>query len=203
MDRLRPSYLTRDQLRSFLGDRSDLVRAFETFVDALANDMPDELADLQISAATTAALLTALTQATDNDRRDSEAARVLALSAQVDQLREQLGSGGSDSTLTDLAAQFAQLREQVAYMGLRRKPAVAGSITIGAGVASNTFTITPGVASVDLCDLVNLGATATAAAGTTDAAVALDLTNTTTITARRIGTAGTVVVYFRLTEFAQ
>ena len=194
MDRLRPAHLTRQQLLAFLGDRSDLVRAFEVFVKAISTDMPDELGALQTAADTTAAMLAAISQAADTDRRDAEAARLLALSAQVEQIREQLASAGADATLLDLTAQVAQLREQVAYMGLRRKPVVAGSIVIGAGVASNTFAISPAVASVGMCDLVNLGTTATAAAGIADAAVALELTNTTTITARRIGTAGTVTV---------
>lgn len=126
---------------------------------------------------------------------DLDAAR---LADQVAQLREQI----AELSKPDIEGQLAQLREQVAYMGLRRKRTVQSTIALGAGIASATYTISPALASVDLADLAFLGATATAGTAT-DAQVSLELTNTTTVTARRIGTTGTATAYFRITEYTQ
>jgi hypothetical protein len=104
---------------------------------------------------------------------------------------------------TDIEGQLAQLREQVAYMGLRRKRTVSSSIALGVGTASATYSISPALASLDLADLSFLGATATAGAGTSDAAVSVELTDASTITARRIGVVGTATAYFMLTEYTQ
>jgi len=101
----------------------------------------------------------------------------------------------------DIEGQIAQLREQVAYMGLRRKRVVASSIVLGVGVASATYTISPAVASRDSCDLRFLGSTL--GVGVADHSVAIELTNTTTVTAMRIATIGILTAYFELTEFTQ
>ena len=121
------------------------------------------------------------------------------LANQIAQLREQLATQG------DIETQLAQLREQVAYMGsIRRKRVLQDKVTIGVGVNSVNYTISPAVASVDLCDLVITGTNCSAAASaSTDFSASLELISTTTITATRTGSTGSVTVYFRLTEFTQ
>lgn len=69
-----------------------------------------------------------------------------------------------------------------------------GSITIGAGATSNTATIT----SVDTAKsaLIFLGSTTTIATLTSSIPANVELTNSTTVTAARAGSTGTVVVNF-------
>jgi hypothetical protein len=121
------------------------------------------------------------------------------IDCQLSGLREQL----AELLKTDIEGQLAQLREQVAYgmAGLKRKRVVAGSIVMNSA-ASGTFTISPAVSSLDLCDLRFLGFTSTTS-GSADLQTAIELTNTTTITARRVSSSGTVTAYFQLTEYTQ
>jgi hypothetical protein len=136
------------------------------------------------------------------------AADVVALAGDVDALRladalSELREQVAELSKTDIETQIAQLREQVAYMGgMKRKRVISGSIAITAGNTSNTFAIAPAVASLDLCDLRFLGATA-AGGGITDSQVSVELTNTTTVTARRIGSTGSATAYFQITEYTQ
>lgn len=75
-----------------------------------------------------------------------------------------------------------------------------GSIAISNGASSNTATITAVTTAKTQLTLLGAryGGTVTAF---TDAGVALTLTNSTTITAERNGTTGTITVRFCATEF--
>ena len=75
-----------------------------------------------------------------------------------------------------------------------------GSIAIANGASSNTATITAVTTAKTQLALLGAryGGTVTAF---TDAGVALTLTNSTTITAERNGTTGTITVRFCATEF--
>lgn len=104
----------------------------------------------------------------------------------------------------DIEGQIAQIREQVAYMGgMKRKRVIASSITISPGSGLNTYTISPAVSSLDLCDLRFLGAVVTPGGAISDAQVSIELTNTSTVTAQRSGTSGTAKVNFQITEYTQ
>lgn len=146
---------------------------------------------MQVPAQSTA-VLDVLSTEVDAGRLSTEVAELRALV-------EELSRG-------DIEGQFAQLREQFAYMGaaMRRKRTVQKSIVLGTGVSSATYTISPALSSVDLADLVFLGATASTGGTAGDSTqVAIELTDATTVTARRNSTNGTMTAYFRLTEYTQ
>lgn len=50
MDKINPRRLTREQLKLFLGDNPDLIRAFERYIEALTTIAPDEINDVQVLA---------------------------------------------------------------------------------------------------------------------------------------------------------
>jgi hypothetical protein len=200
MDRLTPAYLTRQQLLAFLGNDPQLIRAFETFVEALTTTVPDELADLQLAVATITALQETLANQAEQDRRDTEAARMLALSAQVDQLREHVAALSQSLDVHTVEGQLAQLREQIAAFSMKPKQVRYGSITLSAGT-SGTFTFSPAASA--LSELVPLGVNVPDPATPYAAAqVALEISGST-VTARRGTTGGgyTVTVNFQLTEY--
>lgn len=142
-----------------------------------------------------------------NPAQSSAALDVLSVDVEAERLSTEIAELRalvSELSKTDLETQIAQLREQVAYMGgMKRKRVVAGSIALASTETVKTFTISPAVASLDLCDLRFLGSTTTAASVLADAHVGIELTNTTTITARRGSLNSTATVYFQLTEYTQ
>jgi len=145
---------------------------------------------MQTPDAPTGADVDAIAKGLESEQLASEVAELRALVAELSK--------------TDIETQIAQLREQVAYMGgMKRKRVVAGSIALASTETVKTFTISPAVASLDLCDLRFLGSTTTAASVLADAHVGIELTNTTTITARRGSLNSTATVYFQLTEYTQ
>lgn len=136
------------------------------------------------------------------------AADVAALAGDVDALRladalSELREQVAELSKTDIESQIAQLREQVAYMGMRRKRVISGSIAITPGNSTATFTISPALSSLDMADLRFLGFTHSSDANGSTAQTAIELTNTTTVTARRTTTGNTSTVYFQITEYTQ
>ena len=199
MDRLKPRYLTRDQLRGFLGQNPEMIRAFETFVEAISILVPDELNDLQLNVASVAALQSALATSAEEDRRDTESARMLALSAQIDQLREQI-TPPDESALVDLQGQIAQLREQIAALPMKPKRIVPGSILMTTSV-SGTFTVSPPITG--LAKLNYLGCTTTdTGANLGSSMVAISLSGSVVTATRSYNGGGiSVTVNFEVEEF--
>lgn len=196
MDKLQPRFLTRQQLAGFLGNNQELIKAFETFVDALSTAIPDELSDLQLQSATVTAMQEAMSSQAEQDRRDAEAVRLIALSAQVEQLREQLAAM-SDHVDPTLAAAVAVLREEMSSMSIKPKRVQGGSIMLS-GTTFGTFTFVPAITG--LAELRHLG-TQTNAANFSQASVAISLSGST-VTATRLIAGGTdVTVNFEITEF--
>lgn len=136
-------------------------------------------------------------------------AAVDALSGQLDALRLQSEIAALRDQVSELAKpddienQLAQLREQTVagVYGLRRKRTLNGTITLVPATATNTFTISPALPSVDAADLFFHGVTSAGGGTVSDQAVSIELTNTNTITARRSTTGVSVIVYFRLVEY--
>jgi hypothetical protein len=137
------------------------------------------------------------------------AADVAALASDVDSLRladalSELREQVAELSKTDIETQIAQLREQVAYMGgMKRKRVISGSIAITPGNSTATFTISPALSSLDMADLRFLGFTHSSDANGSTAQTGIELTNTTTVTARRTTTGNTSTVYFQITEYTQ
>jgi len=127
---------------------------------------------------------------------DVEAVKVSTQIAELQALVAELSK-------TDIESQIAQLREQVAYMGMRRKRVISGSIAITPGNSTATFTISPALSSLDMADLRFLGFNHGSDANGSTAETAIELTNTTTVTARRTTTANTSTAYFQITEYTQ
>lgn len=141
---------------------------------------------------------------------DASAARLDVLATEIDSARlasdvAELRALVAELSQTDIEGQLAQLREQVAYgmAGLKRKRVIAGSITINSPSTSGTFTISPALGSLDMCDLRFLGFTHSSDVNGSSAHTAVELTNTTTVTARRVTSGNTSVAYFQITEYEQ
>lgn len=143
MDKPRPVRLSREQLGTFLRT-PELIRAFEAYIKALADIAPDEINALRLDVATAAATVNALLAGREDDRQAAELARVVALSGQVEQLREQLAAL-QDNELLSLRSQINELREGQ-NMGQRIRRIVGPqAINISSGNLSATYVITPGI----------------------------------------------------------
>lgn len=205
MDKPKPRHLTRQQLATFLGS-SELIRAFEAYIRAIAEIIPDELEDLQLRTATAAASLSEIIAILADSETSAQAARIQALSLQLDQLREQFGSEpGSSGELLGLQSQLAQLRESVSALsgsGMSIKRIVQDTVTIPATQISGTTVISPAISG--LAELRYLGTT-NAATSSTDPATgyhAMIALSGSTVTATRYSTAAyPVEVSFEITEY--
>lgn len=154
MDRLRPQELGRQRLQSFLGS-DDLVRAFETYIRAITQDVPDELNDLRLDLSSAQAALAVVIEDLIGVRRDTEAAQIEALSAQVAQLREQI-TCSDEGMLLSVAAQVASLRESISTgAGMKIKRVLIDEITILNGMSEKNYTISPPLASMNAVLIFN------------------------------------------------
>lgn len=200
MDRLQPLFLNRAQLESFLGKDPQLIRAFETFVRALSTGIPDELEGLSVGLSMADANANALADTVEQEKQSAQAAQVLALSAQVEQMREQIAelSQYADPTLP---AAIAVLREELSSTrssaAMKPKRVAAGSITLS-GTTFGTYTFSPAITG--MVELRWLG-TQTTATTFSQASVGISISGST-VTATRLVAGGTdVTVNFQITEY--
>ena len=103
-------------------------------------------------------------------------------------------SGGFSVELTPEWQRYFTLKENLPLV----KRVQRGTITIGAGANTNTATIT--AVNTEKATLVNLGVVADTN-NISDQNIRLELTNSTTVTARKSGVAGNPVVGFEVIEY--
>lgn len=195
----RTHTLTRDQIADIIGPNVRAVRVFEELVSDVSDTLPEYLAQLQTQVLDLAARVDALTQTTNDDRRDTEAARMQALGAMLEQQREAATPPPWVDSSADLAVQVAQLREQIAAFSMKPKRVVPGAITMTSGV-SGTFTVSPAITGTGV--LLYLGTVTDAASNIAAAMASISLSGSTVTAARSSNGPGvTTTVNFMVLEY--
>lgn len=197
----RTHTLTRDQIAEVIGPNIRAVRVIEQLVADVSGTLPEYLAQLQTQVLEVAGRVEALTQTTDDDRRETEPARMQALAAQLQQLQETMPAPPWIDGPADLAVQVAQLREQVAALPMKPKRVIPGSISLTG--LSGTFTVSPAITGI--AQLAYLG-TSTSDTGSNLAAsmVSISLSGSTVTASRNSNGPGvTATVNFVITEWPQ
>lgn len=196
---MNTSTIPREYLSQLTRD-ARLIRYLEDLGIDVAKNLPELINAAQLSA--------------DQALANANSANATALEALVNSLSEVQNSVNSvssqvaelpklipeDSTgaVQSILAEIAELKKRI----MKPKRIINASITVGIGLLSDTYTITPA------CDvnstILNWGGQLISAALPLESALlAIDLTNSTTVTARRGVSAafGSATVYFQIVEY--
>jgi len=121
---------------------------------------------------------------------------VNSVSADLAELKKNIPDDNA-AFIQPLIADIAEIKKAGS---MKPKRIINASITIGAGNSSDFYTIIPPCVLASTI-ITNNGQSAPAGTPVDSASIALELTNASTITARRGGTSNNVTVYFQMVEY--
>lgn len=150
--------LTRDQIVTAIGNNPRAIRVIEQLTSDVGATLPDVLDQIQADVQNLSGAVNALALQISKDRQNGEAARMLQLNAQLEQLREQVSKQENDSTLLLLNSQVAELRELLVAGGSMKVRTINDVVMIPSGFAEATYTISPPLSSVSKAFLAFTGA---------------------------------------------